>query len=677
MSRFNQSERWKGDSFFTVFSRFWGRESLVVFLLICLLTNSIDGAGDDSTESTGLLATLRESSQETLVQDAGVFDRLALYVPAGEAVTPFFQASSFDIEWRGQLSVSLRDDYRFRAHVEGSFSLEINGESVLSVDEGTGWSEVSPETRLEKGGNQVVARFRNVPGRDASLRVEWSSPDFLFEPINDSHWTFVTVDDLQRFLDLRAGRSLFIDLRCGACHVDESGKSLGASLLPGVDLSGIGSRRRSAWIYDWILDPKHVRPQSKMPKVFHGAKANDEVSAVLAFLIDGAGDRPDIALDGNGLNGKQVYEELNCSGCHYLGEKALNEEGRIWLGNVSRKFFPADLDSFLKRPNRHFPSIQMPQFNFSNREASDLAVFLLAESSSESGAPLQHNEELVALGSQLVVERGCVNCHSGLGGMKNPLKPNLGVKFRSLDAGCLSEALGSDASYPDFELNQEQRRLLRLVISNNQSSLVRRVPRAEAQRHQHRLKCAACHGQIDGVPGLDLAGGKLNAHWMNQLFSGELKTKPRPWLKARMPGFPVYGRELAVGLSHLHGYSGGDGSADEIDPELAVIGRQLVSPVEGFSCVSCHGVASLKPTQVFESEGINFSLSAERLRKDYFRRWLLNPLRIDPASKMPVYFDEEGNSPLYDVLDGDTNRQLEAIWQYFLKGTAMEPPPLE
>ena len=103
----------------------------------------------------------------------------------------------------------------------------------------------------------------------------------------------------------------------------------------------------------------------------------------------------------------------------------------------------------------------------------------------------------------------------------------------------------------------------------------------------------------------------------------------------------------------------------------------MVSPFNGFSCVSCHGVGDLKPTQVFESEGINLAYSAERLRPEFYRRWLLNPIRIDSATKMPVYFDEEGNSPLYDVLEGDSGRQLDAIWQYLLLGSQMIPPPVE
>ena len=71
---------------------------------------------------------------------------------------------------------------------------------------------------------------------------------------------------------------------------------------------------------------------------------------------------------------------------------------------------------------------------------------------------------------------------------------------------------------------------------------------------------------------------------------------------------------------------------------------------------------------------MNLALAARRLQKDFFNRWLLNPLKIEPQTKMPVYFDEEGNSPLYDVLDGKAMRQLEAFWQYLRAGEAIQPP---
>jgi hypothetical protein len=74
------------------------------------------------------------------------------------------------------------------------------------------------------------------------------------------------------------------------------------------------------------------------------------------------------------------------------------------------------------------------------------------------------------------------------------------------------------------------------------------------------------------------------------------------------------------------------------------------------------------------SEGPNLAYSADRLLPDYFRRWVRNPLAIDPQTKMPVYFDEEGKSPLTEILGGDGDKQLAAIWEYLRLRDKMPAP---
>ena len=46
-------------------------------------------------------------------------------------------------------------------------------------------------------------------------------------------------------------------------------------------------------------------------------------------------------------------------------------------------------------------------------------------------------------------------------------------------------------------------------------------------------------------------------------------------------------------------------------------------------------------------------------------RWLLDPPRIDPDSRMPKYADAKGKTAFTEVLGGDANKQFDAIWHYF------------
>ena len=210
--------------------------------------------------------------------------------------------------------------------------------------------------------------------------------------------------------------------------------------------------------------------------------------------------------------------------------------------------------------------------------------------------------------------------------------------------------------------------------ATDRASLARHVPAEFAERQARSLRCAECHGKFEGFPSFDALGGKLKPEWMKAFIGGEPTYKPRPWIEARMPAFSKYAEGLAIGLTEEHGLPPRTPVEPSIDMEAAKIGRKLVSANGGFFCVSCHAVGSMAAMQVFESNGINLAYTGARLQKEHYHRWVRNPLRIDPASKMPVYFDAEGRSPLTDYFNGDAEKQIEAIWQYIRLGDKMPPP---
>ena len=114
-----------------------------------------------------------------------------------------------------------------------------------------------------------------------------------------------------------------------------------------------------------------------------------------------------------------------------------------------------------------------------------------------------------------------------------------------------------------------------------------------------------------------------------------------------------------------------------MDPNLAKFGRDLVGVDGGFSCVACHGVKNRPPLQVFEAQGVNFARVNERAHPEYLMRWMLDPLRVDPQTRMPDYFDEDARSVLVDVLEGDAKKQIEAIGQYLRQGNQMKIPAMQ
>ena len=80
--------------------------------------------------------------------------------------------------------------------------------------------------------------------------------------------------------------------------------------------------------------------------------------------------------------------------------------------------------------------------------------------------------------------------------------------------------------------------------------------------------------------------------------------------------------------------------------------------------MQCHGIKDEAPTAVFEAPGINLAYAPQRLRKSYYDRWMLNPLRLDPETKMPKFSEDYQATQLTDVLEGKAVPQFDAIWQY-------------
>ena len=439
---------------------------------------------------------------------------------------------------------------------------------------------------------------------------------------------------------------------------------------------GIGARRNYEWMAKWILDPKAERASARMPQVFRGAKAKENSEAVAAYLASlktssevKLPEYKDAVREGEAPT-TPLFERLHCNACHVTSGGTV-ETNKVSLHHVAAKFPPEKLIEFLRQPNAHYTWIRMPDFRLSAKEAKELAEFLTKDS---AVAPPKVDDALIEKGKTLVQNSGCLNCHSAK--LDNKFT---GPQADKWEQGCLAEMPPEKA--PQFNFTAAERADLQAFGRSGRESLFRDSSAEFAERQTRVLNCNGCHGQVEGFPALEILGGKLKPEWSARFIAGEISYKPRPvahprgepWLEARMPGFKARAQLLAEGLAALHGYGPKTPPEPAIDNELAKHGQKLIGKDGGFSCVSCHGVAGLAATEVFESEGINLAYSYERLLRDYYYRWMRNPLAIDPQTKMPVYF-EDGKSPLTEVLDGDAEKQITAMWHYLRLGQKMPAP---
>ena len=645
--------------------RFWS----LSYLIVVLVFPSAWLSGEESSALHDGLAVTFRSVADTPA-DHTVRPHFMLYVPANEAPSPFIPPGPFTAEWQGLIHLDLRDRFIFQAELNGSLKLEINGKPVM---EATGTGEMTEPTkriRLNSRSNTLKAIFTSPNEGDAFFRIYWSTPDYGNEPIPSKYLKHAFSESLATGALLRRGRTLAAEHRCFKCHVpDASGEGMLELTMDAPSFEGIGSRLDVEWIVDWLLNPKKLRPSAKMPSMLHGVTAQTDARAIAAYLGSlKSGKKSNLMqVDERVVSeGQALYNQLNCAACHTLaGEPAA--AAKLSLGQARRKFIqPAALSDFLQNPQEYYHWIRMPNFTLSEVEANALSAYLFSVATPAKSVPMAFDALLIATGKKKVSSMGCLNCHA----LK--LDNSFSVSaISNLDKGCLAELVGE--SVVQFGFSQEERLALRLFFKKGKSSLGQ-VSLAEfALRQTADSNCRNCHGQMESVPPFEVLGGKLKPDWAEKILNGSLGERPRPWLQARMPAFPSRASGLAKGLAMLNGYPPVTPRQAPVDLERSAIGRKLVSANGGFFCFSCHSIGSLKPAQVFDAQGINLAKVGIRLLPDYYRRWMRNPLRIDPQTKMPAYFNQ-GRSALFDVLDGDAERQIDALYQYILQGDRMIPP---
>ena len=649
-------------------------------LTAILLTIPTMVMAQENEPATGLRVTFKAGE----ATDVATTSNIQLYVTAGQPATPFLPPGRFTATWEGTVQIDLRGDYSFQAIGSGGVKLVVNNDTLLDLPgiSALGKAPTTKIVRLNKGANTIKVTYNSPARGDAQLRIFWSErPDkpLPHEPILTVKLRHSASPALAKANLRRLGRELFLEARCIRCHLAGDEEGIPELAMSGPSFTHIGDRRHSAWMARWILDPKTQRADARMPRLLHGANAMDDAQAIAAFLAtqkDAQHQTLDLK-DANIEAGMELIQKLNCAGCHNLpGDEA--EKNKLNLAHINHKFPPGELARFLRAPNAHYKWTRMPKFQITRDEARDISQALRAKAPKlNKPADKPPTADTVARGRKLARTAGCLNCHS--------LKDESQYKAPSLAAltpdkwtmGCLDDQPAADNHAPHYNFSANAQAALRAFAVTDRQSLQRHVPAEFATRQARILNCNACHGELEGFPPLAQLGGKLRPEWSAKLLAGQIKKRPRPWLTHRMPAFPARAIPLARGLAMSHGLPPVSPKAKPINPQMAETGRNLVGVDGGFSCIACHGVKDRQPLQVFEAQGVNFSSVGARIQPDYYLRWMLDPLRVNPQTRMPKYFDEDARSVLVDVLEGDAKKQIEAIRQYFLLGDRMKLPVMQ
>ena len=635
--------------------------------------------------AAGLTATFR-SGDATDTRT----DRIpALLVAPGQAPTPFLAPGPFEVTWTGTLVTTARQRLFFSFEGEGHVSLTLNGEEVLS-EQGTLGAAKSDRIRLNPGEHPFSLTYRSNDDGSGRLRVFWEERSFPRQSLPPS--AFKPLDPAPSAA--RAGRELLAASHCAKCHLP--GQGLGSDPMPEMLeiaplLANTGGRLNEAWLAEWIAAPHDLKPGTNMPALVDPTteEGRQHAADLAAWLVTMKIAEPPAAPDPSLARvGGEHFHRLGCVACHSRPDAASRDPRRLPLDRVADKFLPGALVDYLKQPEQWHPHTGMPNFRLGDDEASSLAAWLLQASASIDRDRPSFPAGNASRGTDLAHQLNCGACHSGLP-MDVARIPSLEAIFeKDLSHGCA--AATHPSPLPVYRFEDDQRAALAALDAAGPDSLARHVPAEYARRKLVSERCDACHSldrapsllagthpetaelvahvateddKVDqSLPHLTFIGEMLHASYLQSMIAGTVSPRPRPWLDMRMPGYPAQAALISQGLAHLHGVVPGEPEPFRAEPDFAKVGELLVGK-NGFGCNTCHAVADEPPTAAFEVQGVNLALAPARLRRDWYFRWMDNPLSVTPGSKMPRYA-EDGETQRTDVLDGDAHRQFDAIWHY-------------
>jgi mono/diheme cytochrome c family protein len=242
---------------------------------------------------------------------------------------------------------------------------------------------------------------------------------------------------------------------------------------------------------------------------------------------------------------------------------------------------------------------------------------------------------------------------------------------------------------PQFDLAEEDIQALRTVLAGFRDRKVpprytadrshRTVQVVEGRRLMHQYNCIGCHEiesrggfirkyyeQNPGLapPVLNGEGEKVQSPW---LFGFVKQPIPlRPWLQLRMPTFGLTDEETNLLVAYFNGLSKVEIPYAYFDdrkvPKEHLDAARTLFSRDYFNCLSCHPQGEKKPEGPPEGWAPDLTLARNRLNPNWIIKWLQDPQKVQPGTKMPSFFPGGPDN----VLGGKDERQIEALRDYIM-----------
>ena len=483
--------------------------------------------------------------------------------------------------------------------------------------------------------------------------------------------------DRHGLAEVQQGRLLVGELMCMACHLGaDTVKKVGPNLLD------VGRRVDPSFIKEFIVNPMGMDPGTQMPSLLEDlpkAKRDEVADALTHFLVSLSANEfvPGVAKAEEYPVGKNLFHKIGCLSCH-------GSEQGVNLVHVPLKYGIDSLTAFLFQPLHTRPSGRMPDMNLTRDEARAIAGYLVGLKR-RGGLGLKPVAAKVVAGKKYFEQFNCASCHE-IPGMK--AKPSLAFDNLRPGKGCLSV---QPKGMPHFYLSTAQRETIGKALKGVGKPL---RDQARIQQTMAAFNCIACHtrdgaGGVSDVmfkhfgtdeeglgnparipPTLDGVGAKLKPEWLHKvLFDAETV---RPYMHTRMPQFGEENLQyLPLVLEKVDRLQKVEFPEPKRDDRRKYReGGHLLVGDKGLNCVACHNFNG-NPSPGLK--GLDLLTSFERLQPSWFAHFMRNPQKFRPGIVMPNYWPG-GEAVRKDVLKGNPNEQLLALWHYFSLGRSARDP---
>ncbi len=182
------------------------------------------------------------------------------------------------------------------------------------------------------------------------------------------------------------GFVLMTELGCVNCHTTGEAALKQTGSKSGPNLDQVGLRVRADWLEKFLESPHDVKPGSTMPAMLGRLPPPERARAAKALTSYLVGQSVPAERNGDrsaARRGDDLFHSIGCVACHAPRRDdapRVNQAATVPLPVLGDKYPVMSLEKFLKDPVAVRPAGRMPSLGLNDKEARDLASYLVSDS---------------------------------------------------------------------------------------------------------------------------------------------------------------------------------------------------------------------------------------------------------------------------------------------------------